>query len=126
MSTDPIIDAFKLGLGAADLTREEAEKIVAQLQSKYKDDIKDGRAMVDELLRQAKTNSDKIQMRVNKEVDRAIKEQDLVSKKEIEELRRAIETLASVSTRVTSRAIKKAAKRTKAKKAAKAKPKKRK
>jgi polyhydroxyalkanoate synthesis regulator phasin len=115
MSKDLIMDAFKLGLGAVDLTREEAERIVASLQNKYKDEISDGRVMVDDLLQQAKTNTDKIQKRINAEVTRAIKEQDLVAKKDLDELRRSVEKLVAVSSRVASQAVKNATVKAKAK-----------
>lgn len=112
-----IMDSFKLGLGAIDLTREQAEKLVKRLDAIYPDEIKDGRRMVDDLLKQAEKNSKKVQERIEKEVDRAIKAQKLVDEKDLKELAANVRDLAKTTSKLARKTAKKRKKA--AKKAAK-------
>ncbi len=107
---DVLMDMFKLGVGAADLTREQAEALVARLQERYKDEITDGRAMVDDLLKQAEENSQKFRARVKSEVDKAIQEQKLVDEQDLKELAANVEELARTTQKVAVQAAKNAAK----------------
>ena len=104
------MDMFKLGLGAADLTREQAEKLVEKLQAEYKGEIADGRTMVDDLLKQAEENSQRFRARVKDEVDKAIKQQRLVDEQDLRELAANVEELARTTRKVAAQAAKNAAK----------------
>ncbi|MBR9693034.1 hypothetical protein GOV07_03845 [Candidatus Woesearchaeota archaeon] len=126
-----LMDTFKLGLGAMDLTREEASKLVKKIQKKYPGEIKDGRKMVDNLVKQGKKNAVDFSKKVEKEVKTAIKKQKLVEEADLKELAANVRELAKTTAKIGKEvgkkgvaAAKKGAK--KARKAAKkkAKPKK--
>ncbi len=91
---DIIMDSFKLGLGAIDLTREQAERLVARLDAIYPDEIKDGRRMIEELVEESQKNAERIRTRIEAEVAKAIKEQKLVPEQDLRELALNVKELA--------------------------------
>lgn len=109
-----LLEIFKLGLGAADLTREEAEWLVAKARERYGDEIGDGREMVEELLRHAEAKSQKLRQRIKAEVARAVKEQNLVEQKDVRALAANVKALAAttatISKKLAARGAKRAAK----------------
>jgi polyhydroxyalkanoate synthesis regulator phasin len=91
---DIIMDSFKLGLGAIELTREQAERLVARLDAMYPDEIKDGRRMIEELFEESQKNAEKVRQRIEAEVSRAIKAQKLVPEENLKELAANVRELA--------------------------------
>ncbi len=123
---DILMETFKLGLGAMDLTREQAARLVGKIERAYPGEIKDGRKMVDDLVKQGKENAKRFDRRVRQHVDRAIKEQQLVEERDLKELAANVRELARTTGRIgtqagrnTIRLAKAATKRQPAKKAAK-------
>ena len=84
-----LMDTFKLGLGAMDMTRQQAAKLVDKLQERYPSEIKDGRKMINDLVKQAEVNAKKMQKQVEDEVVKAIKKQKLVDENDLKELAEA-------------------------------------
>ena len=94
------MDTFKLGLGAMDLTREEASKLVKKIEKKYPGEIRDGRAMVDNLVKQGKKNAIGFSKRIEKEVKTAIKKQKLVEEADLKELAANVRELAKTTAKI--------------------------
>lgn len=90
---DLIMDAFKLGLGTIDLSREQAERLVKRIESRYGTEMRDGRKMVNDILKQAKKHSENVQKRVQTEVNAALKKQQLVHEQDLKELSDAFKQL---------------------------------
>ena len=121
---DLIMDTFKLGLGAMDLTREEAAKLVKKVQQKYPNEINDGRKMIDDLVKQGRKNATHFTKKVEHEVGKAIKKQKLVEEKDLKELAANVKELARTTMKIGKQVGKKGSKAAKqavkkAKKAAK-------
>lgn len=110
---DIIMDSFKLGLGAIDLTREQAEKLVTRLDAMYPDEIKDGRRMIEELLEESQKNAEKVRQRIEAEVDKAIKTQKLVPEDDLKELAANVRELAKQTQKIAVHVSKVAAKQAK-------------
>ncbi len=97
---DILMDTFKLGLGALDMTREEAARLVKKVQTKYPDEITDGRQMIDDLVAQGKKNAKAFEEKVSAEVQKAIKRQKLVDEKDLKELAANVRELARTTMKV--------------------------
>lgn len=98
---DIVMDAFKLGLGTFDLSREQAERLVKKVESRYGKEMRDGRKMVNDILKQAKKHSQNVQKRVEIEVDSALKKQQLVHEQDLKELSDAFKQLAKAIANIT-------------------------
>jgi len=107
---DIIMDSFKLGLGAIELTREQAERLVTRLDAMYPDEIKDARRMVEELLEESQKNAVKVQNRIEAEVDKAIKAQRLVPEDDLKELAANVRELAKQTSKIAVHVTRVAAK----------------
>jgi polyhydroxyalkanoate synthesis regulator phasin len=140
MMKDILMDTFKLGLGAMDMTREQAAKLVNKIEKKYPGEIKDGRKMIGDLVSQAEKNAKAFEKLVAAEVQKAVKQQKLVEEKDLKELASNVKELAKTTAKIGKQVGKKgaaaakkgvkkakaAAKKRKPKKATKRKPAKRK
>jgi polyhydroxyalkanoate synthesis regulator phasin len=104
-----LLDTFKLGLGAMDMTREEAEKLVKKVQKKYPGEIKDGRKMINDLVAQGKKSKKSFESCVKKEVNKTIKEQKLVDESDLRELAANVKELAKNTAKIGSQVGKNAA-----------------
>ena len=80
-------------LGLAALTKEKAKKLVEELLGKEKVTKGKTSAFVAELLKRGKETQKKLGELVKKEVARILGKVDLVSKSDIEELKKKIEKL---------------------------------
>ena len=116
---DFVTSAFKLGLGAMDLSREQAEQLLDRLQQEYGAEIKDGRAMIEEMVEQAEKYRKKIEAHVEKEVARTIKAQKLISEEELKKLVSNVRDLARQVNKVARSVAKGKMKKVKQAKAAK-------
>lgn len=105
---DIIMDSFKLGLGAIDLTREQAAKLVDRIEAMYPDEVKDGRRMVDDLVAAAEENAGRVRKRIEEEVAKAVKEQRLVPQEDLKELAANVKELAKSVAKVSKQAAKNA------------------
>ena len=110
---DIIMDSFKLGLGAIELTREQAERLVTRLDAMYPDEIKDGQRMIDELLEESQKNAVKVQQRIEAEVGKAIRAQRLVPEDDLKELAANVRELAKQTSKIAVHVTRVAAKQAK-------------
>ena len=85
--------AIQLGLGVADVTREQVEKFVKEV-SKYKEmNTKQGRRMVDKLLKEAKASKKKLEAKIDAHIKKAIAKANIVTKKDLARLEKRIDSL---------------------------------
>ena len=113
---DLLLDAFKLGLGAVDLTQSQAEKLVDKARKRYPQEFKDGRKMVDDFVAEAKKQTKKLRKDMEKELDQQMKKQTIVKEKDLKELHRHVKNAAKVTLRIASDATKPKKKKTARKK----------
>jgi polyhydroxyalkanoate synthesis regulator phasin len=104
---DILKDAFKLGLGAVDLARDEANTAVDKLQKNYKSETADGRKELKRLLNKTKDKAKDAHKEIKKEVKKALKDADLVTEKDFEEFASTIEKLGKTTHRIATRAAEK-------------------
>jgi polyhydroxyalkanoate synthesis regulator phasin len=104
---DILKDAFKLGLGAVDLARDEANTAVDKLQKNYKSETAEGRKELKRLLNKTKDKAQDAHKDIKKEVKKALKDADLVTENDFEEFASTIEKLGKTTHRIVTRAAEK-------------------
>jgi len=77
--------AFYLGLGAACLTREKAEKIYSDLVEKGEMNHNEARSFIDEAVKKGIEQQNEIKKMVKEEIDKVLGELPFVTRKEYEE-----------------------------------------
>jgi polyhydroxyalkanoate synthesis regulator phasin len=85
-------------LGLAALTKEKAKKLVEELLAKEKVSKGKTSVFVGELLKRGKETQKKLEELVKREVARILAKVDLVSKSDIEELKKRVEKLEAKRT----------------------------
>ncbi len=86
-----ITKAVQIGLGIADLTREEVEKFVDEFSKKNKSNTKEGRKLVDRLIKDGEAAKKKLEEKVEEKVKSALKKMPVATKADIERLEKKID-----------------------------------
>lgn len=85
--------SLALGLGIAASTKEQAEKIVKELVEKGELSKEESKELVNELVKKGEETQKEIDARVDRKLKKVIRELNLVTKDELEELKQRIEAL---------------------------------
>jgi polyhydroxyalkanoate synthesis regulator phasin len=101
---DVLKDAFKLGLGAVDMARDEANKAVDHIQKNYKKETADGRKELKKLMNKTKDKAETLRKDIKREVKKAFKDTDLVTEKDFDEFTNTVEKLGKTTHRIVTRA----------------------
>jgi polyhydroxyalkanoate synthesis regulator phasin len=104
---DILTDAFKLGLGAIDMAKDETNAAINHLQKNYKKETAEGRKELKRLLTKTKENADSAHRKIKTEVKSAFKNQDFVKEKDLNELRSTVEKLGKTTHRIVTGAAEK-------------------
>ncbi len=81
---------FQFGLGVADLTKEEARKLVKELDVDH--NTKEGRKMVNKLISQGKESSKKLEKKIGEEMKKL--SSNFVTKKDLERVEKKLDALS--------------------------------
>lgn len=96
-----ITKAVQFGLGVLDLTRDEVEKFVKEINQNKSVNTKEGRKMVENILKDAKAASQKFEKKVQAEVGKAAKRMDFATKKEMQqEIKRLEKELKAIKAKL--------------------------
>lgn len=82
-----------LGVGIAALSREKAKRLAEELARTERINEKEGKALVNSILRQAEVSGRALEKKVKGELQRTIKSSRLVSAREVESLERKVSAL---------------------------------
>ncbi len=85
--------AALLGLGIAAISREKLHELADELSKTEKINEKEGRALVDSIIKKAKTSRNELEAKIRKEIQATIRSSRLVSMKEIDALEKKVELL---------------------------------
>lgn len=85
--------AALLGLGIAAISREKLKELADELSRTEKINEKEGRALVESIMRKAETSRAELEAKIRKEMLATIKSSRLVSMREVEALERKVEQL---------------------------------
>jgi polyhydroxyalkanoate synthesis regulator phasin len=113
---DVLKDAFKLGLGAVDMARDEANKAVDHIQKNYKKETADGRKELKKLMDKTKDKAETMRKDIKREVKKAFKDTDLVTEKDFDEFTSTVEKLGKTTHKIVTRAADKVGDKMKTKK----------
>jgi polyhydroxyalkanoate synthesis regulator phasin len=89
MSEKLFTKAFQLGLGAMDLTREKANKLLKELNIDH--NTKEGRKLVDNLIKDGKAASKKLEQKIEKHAKRVSSQ--FVTRKDLDRLEKKLDAL---------------------------------
>ena len=81
------------GVGAAFLTKEKVEELRAELIEKGKMSKEEGKQLVDELLKKSESAKEQLELWLNRRVEEKIKQFNLATVDEVEDLRRQVAEL---------------------------------
>lgn len=81
------------GLGAAFLTKEKIEELQAEFIEKGKMSKEEGKQFVDELMSKSEKAKEQLNLWINRRVEEKVKQLNLATVDEVNELRRQIEEL---------------------------------
>lgn len=90
---DLIDRLFTLGLGIAAVSKEQAEKLVDELVEKGNMAKTEASDTIDELLKKGKEAQQKWESTMDEKLNRVIREANLVSRKDFEELQNRVQEL---------------------------------
>lgn len=82
-----------LGLGAASLTKKQAEKIVKDLVKRNAVTVKEGKEMLNKVRKQALNQGNKIRKLAEKETKRMTKDLGVVSKDQVVKIKKILKSL---------------------------------
>lgn len=85
------------GVGAAFLTKEKIEELKGELVEKGKMSQDEGRRFVEDMLSKSEKAKEQLDLWINMRVEEKIKQLNLATKDEVEELRRKIEELQAAT-----------------------------
>lgn len=85
--------AALLGLGIAAISREKLHELADELSRTEKINEKEGRALVDSIIKKAETSRSELEAKIRKELQANIRSSRLVSMREIEALEKKVEVL---------------------------------
>lgn len=85
--------AFLAGLGAMSLSRERAKALVAELIKAGELREKEGKKLVDEMMRKAESVRDEVETTINKQIHTAYKRLNLASIDQLKKMERRIQEL---------------------------------
>ena len=83
------------GLGLFSMTREKAVEIVDKLIEKGEISRKEASGVLDEILNRAEREKKELEKRINSSVENALKQFDIPTSKDIEELKVKLENISS-------------------------------
>ncbi len=96
--------AALLGLGIAAISREKLKVLADELSRTEKINEKEGRALVDSIIKKANASRSELEAKIRKELQANIRSSRLVSMKEIDALEKKVEVLErKLAGKVTSR-----------------------
>jgi len=90
---DVIKKSFLLGLGAASMTKNQAEKIVKELVKKNAVTIKDGKGMLNKIKNHARNEGRRVSKFAQQEVKRVANELGLVSKVQVSKVKKHLKSI---------------------------------
>lgn len=85
-----ITKAFQLGLGVLDLTREQAEKLVKEVTKNSEVHKKEGRKMVDKMMKDAEKAKMNLEKKIEFHVKKVIEKTEFATKRDIEILEKKL------------------------------------
>lgn len=85
--------AALLGLGIAAISREKLHELADELSRTEKINEKEGRALVDSIIKKAETSRSELEAKIRKELQANIRSSRLVSMREIDALEKKVEVL---------------------------------
>lgn len=88
-----VAKAVQLGLGIADITREEVEKFVGEVVKDRDANTREGRKLVDDLLRDAEAARKKLEARIDKRLKKMLGKTSFATKSDIARLEKKIDAL---------------------------------
>lgn len=96
--------AALLGLGIAAISRDKLNELADELSRTEKINEKEGRALVDSIIKKAETSRGELEAKIRKELQANIRSSRLVSMREVEALEKKVEVLErKLAGRVASR-----------------------
>ena len=84
---------LSLGIGIAAVSKEQVEKIVDELVEKGKMTRNESSQVVEELINKGKDTQKKLEEAINRKVEEALKNLNIVTTKDLDELYKRIEVL---------------------------------
>ena len=90
---DVVKKSFLLGLGAASITKEQAEKMVTELVKKNAVSIKEGKGMLKRVKKHAYNESKRVSKFAQQEARRIAKELGVVSKTQVARIKNNIRSI---------------------------------
>jgi len=82
--------AMLLGLGITTMTKEALETAVKELTDKGEVNAKEGKKMVQDLLKKSKKQNEMLAKKINQQIQKALKPLNLATKKDIDTLKARI------------------------------------
>lgn len=83
-----------IGLGGISITKEKAEKLVAELIKKGKISEKEGEKVAKDLIEIAERGKQAFEAKINKAIDNILRKRGVPTKKEFEELKKKVDALS--------------------------------
>jgi polyhydroxyalkanoate synthesis regulator phasin len=93
---DLFMRTVELGLGAASLTMETAQKVVADLVHRGQVTEEEGETLVDRLLSMGREQRAQLEQLVNKGVEHTLERMDLARRSDVEALREHVQELETI------------------------------
>ena len=85
--------AIQLGFGVVDVTREQVEKFVKEVSKNKEVNTKEGRKMVDKILKDAKASKKKLETKIETHAKKVVDKANIVTKKDLARLEKKIDAL---------------------------------
>ena len=104
---DIIKKSFLLGLGAASLTKSQAEKIVKELVKKHGVTVKEGKDMLNNIKKEALNETNRIRKLAENEAKRIAGNLDAASKIQIEKVKKRLKSINKELSSEGKKALKK-------------------